>query len=139
MRAPMILALLGVFCLPAFSWADTPAMLVGHHRSGHHHAGHHHSGHVAYGYVDSCACGHMHAPVVAAPVCGTCDVCDPCASGLGYGCGCSSGLCSNHAEFYARLYAEFYAKNAWYVKYKQQETAARRARLLGQDEPTPAL
>ncbi len=93
----------------------------------------------------SCGCG---APVPAAPACGTCSVPTPCATcntcntcnscgavdACGGGCGsCGRGLCSNPALFYETLYAEFYARNPWYLEHKQRESAARRARLYGQD------
>lgn len=117
-------------------------------------AQHHHHHHRSTS--STCGCG---APVPAAPACNTCNApapapcatcntapapCAACATcnacnvggacgGVG-GCGsCGGGLCSNPALFYETLYAEFYARNSWYLEHKQRESAARRARLYGQD------
>lgn len=96
----------------------------------------------------NCGCG-TPAPVPVAPACSTCQTPNPCtacntcgtgtynACGSGDACGgcgsCGGGLCSNPALFYQTLYAEFYARNSWYLEHKQRESAARRARLYGQD------
>lgn len=89
---------------------------------------HHHSG-------SACGCGAPAPAPVPCTTCDPCNTCNPCDTCGTDACGCSTcgSLCNNPALFYEVLYSEFYARNAWYVEYRARESAARRARLYGQD------
>lgn len=132
MRSSIVAALLFFVALPLAS------VSAGHrlHGSSHSHGAKHGANSSGVSSCETCDTCNTCNTCDSCNTCSTCNSCNSCDSCGVDACGCSScggSLCSNPELFYQVLYSEFYARNAWYVEYRARESAARRARLYGQD------